>query len=197
MTDSDGGIVWRARVQLWGNIRFEENRDIYSVHPQQNLRFAGQYLDRETGLHYNTFRYFLPESGRFSQPDPAGLAGGINLYQYAPNPLGWIDPLGLTRTCSFKNPPKQPFSKAVLNAMNKAINDILSGKGIPRLDMGKQKIFQGKGKNAGWAGAKEWEVIKGNNDMRVLTLDLGDGKTKIGFSPDHYERIFEIIISDG
>lgn len=33
--------------------------------------------------------------------------------------------------------------------------------------------------------------------MRVLTLDLGDGKTKIGFSPDHYERIFEIIISDG
>ncbi|MEX2951074.1 hypothetical protein AB4K01_07670 [Serratia fonticola] len=25
-----------------------------------------------------------------------GLAGGINLYQYAPNPLGWVDPLGLT-----------------------------------------------------------------------------------------------------
>nr|HDW3107782.1 RHS domain-containing protein [Escherichia fergusonii]HDW3143827.1 RHS domain-containing protein [Escherichia fergusonii] len=95
MTDSDGGIVWRARVQLWGNIRFEENRDIYSVHPQQNLRFAGQYLDRETGLHYNTFRYFLPESGRFSQPDPIGLKGGLNLYQYAPNPLSWIDPLGL------------------------------------------------------------------------------------------------------
>nr|WP_242460761.1 hypothetical protein [Escherichia fergusonii] len=22
-------------------------------------------MDRETGLHYNTFRYFLPESGRF------------------------------------------------------------------------------------------------------------------------------------
>ncbi|QMC78474.1 RHS domain-containing protein [Escherichia fergusonii] len=97
MTDSDGGIVWRARVQLWGNIRFEENRDIYSVHPQQNLRFAGQYLDRETGLHYNTFRYFLPESGRFSQPDPISLEGGINLYQYALNPLGWIDPLGLAR----------------------------------------------------------------------------------------------------
>nr|WP_323662061.1 hypothetical protein [Pectobacterium parmentieri] len=25
-----------------------------------------------------------------------GLAGGINLYQYAPNPLGWVDPLGLS-----------------------------------------------------------------------------------------------------
>lgn len=89
--------MWRARVQLWGNIRFEENRDIYSVHPQQNLRFAGQYLDRETGLHYNTFRYFLPESGRFSQPDPIGLAGGLNLYAYAPNPLSYIDPLGLCK----------------------------------------------------------------------------------------------------
>ena len=28
-------------------------------------------------------------------PDPIGLLGGVNLYQYAPNPLGWIDPWGL------------------------------------------------------------------------------------------------------
>ncbi|UXY13274.1 hypothetical protein N7922_01355 [Kosakonia sp. ML.JS2a] len=26
----------------------------------QNLRFQGQYLDRETGLHYNTFLYYDP-----------------------------------------------------------------------------------------------------------------------------------------
>ena len=28
--------------------------------------------------------------------DPIGLAGGINLYQYAPNALGWVDPWGLS-----------------------------------------------------------------------------------------------------
>ncbi|WP_240783268.1 RHS repeat-associated core domain-containing protein, partial [Escherichia sp. E2586] len=33
--------------------------------------------------------------GRFIVTDPIGLNGGINLYQYAPNPLSWIDPLGL------------------------------------------------------------------------------------------------------
>ncbi|WP_192893882.1 RHS repeat-associated core domain-containing protein, partial [Morganella morganii] len=63
----------------------------------QNLRFQGQYLDRETGLHYNTFRYYDPDTGRFTQHDPIGLAGGLNLYQYAPNALVWVDPWGWAR----------------------------------------------------------------------------------------------------
>ncbi|EBD1256639.1 RHS repeat-associated core domain-containing protein [Salmonella enterica subsp. arizonae serovar 62:z4,z32:-] len=41
------------------------------------------------------FRYYDPECGRFTQQDPIGLSGGLNLYSYAPNPLSWIDPLGL------------------------------------------------------------------------------------------------------
>lgn len=104
LTNSEGEIVWRGRMQLWGTLRTEENRESYSMHPAHNLRFAGQYLDRETGLHYNTFRYYAPECGRFTQLDPIGLAGGINLYQYAPNPLSWIDPLGLTKAPVYENP---------------------------------------------------------------------------------------------
>ncbi|WP_404991058.1 RHS repeat-associated core domain-containing protein [Burkholderia plantarii] len=61
------------------------------------LRFAGQYFDRETGLHYNRHRYYDPTSGRFVSKDPIGLAGGINAYQYAPNSTLWIDPLGLAK----------------------------------------------------------------------------------------------------
>ncbi|WP_232335951.1 MULTISPECIES: RHS repeat-associated core domain-containing protein [Snodgrassella] len=38
-------------------------------------------------MYNNTFRYYDPDTGRFTQPDPIGLAGGFNLYQYAPNPL--------------------------------------------------------------------------------------------------------------
>ncbi|MCJ0811691.1 RHS domain-containing protein [Vibrio vulnificus] len=36
-----------------------------------------------------------PRTGRFIQPDPIGLLGGINHYQYAPNPVMWVDPHGL------------------------------------------------------------------------------------------------------
>ncbi|WP_256254858.1 RHS repeat-associated core domain-containing protein, partial [Pseudomonas agarici] len=92
LTEADGTRVWQARYKVWGNT-LEEVREPYYIE-EQNLRFQGQYLDRETGLHYNTFRFYDPDVGRFTTPDPIGLAGGVNLYQYAPNTAGWIDPLG-------------------------------------------------------------------------------------------------------
>ncbi|MDJ1455182.1 RHS domain-containing protein, partial [Salmonella enterica subsp. enterica serovar Isangi] len=91
MTDGRGNIVWEAGYQVWGNLTHEkETRPV-----QQNLRFQGQYLDRETGLHYNLYRFYDPDIGKFISGDPISLRGGINLYAYAPNPLSWIDPLGL------------------------------------------------------------------------------------------------------
>jgi RHS repeat-associated protein len=61
-----------------------------------NFRFAGQYYDEETGLHYNYFRYYDPKTGRYLTPDPIGLAGGTNLCTYAGNnPVNAIDPYGL------------------------------------------------------------------------------------------------------
>ncbi|MEE4912602.1 RHS repeat-associated core domain-containing protein, partial [Pseudomonas alliivorans] len=48
------------------------------------------------GLHYNTFRYYDPEVGRFVTQDPIGLLGGLNLYKYTPNPTRWTDALGWT-----------------------------------------------------------------------------------------------------
>ncbi|MFY0582866.1 RHS repeat-associated core domain-containing protein [Cystobacter fuscus] len=100
LTDQQGRIVWQAQYKTWGNTVTEEwigTIEREDVQPQglpQNLRYQGQYLDRETGLHYNAFRYYDPDIGRFITEDPIGLNGGINLYQYAPNPLLWTDPWG-------------------------------------------------------------------------------------------------------
>ncbi|MCC5959790.1 MAG: RHS repeat-associated core domain-containing protein [Rhodobacteraceae bacterium] len=70
------------------------------------IRFQGQYFDEDTGLHYNRHRYYDPQSGRFIHQDPIGLQGGINLYEYAPNPIHWVDPLGLTCKPGDCGPPR-------------------------------------------------------------------------------------------
>ncbi|WP_455842893.1 RHS repeat-associated core domain-containing protein [Lelliottia jeotgali] len=96
LTDSQGEIVWQATYRSWGAI---ESLVVNEV--DQNLRFQGQYQDDETGLRYATFRYYDSESGRFITQDPIGLLGGWNLYNYAANPLVWVDPLGLSN-CGIK-----------------------------------------------------------------------------------------------
>jgi RHS repeat-associated protein len=111
LSNAQGRLVWRATYKTWGNTATESwdivDLDGGRVHEldkgdrpteearQQNLRFQGQYLDRDTGLHYNTFRYYDPDIGRFISPDPIGLQGGLNLGSYGPNPISWIDPWGL------------------------------------------------------------------------------------------------------
>ena len=44
----------------------------------QTFRLQNQYADLETGLHYNFFRYYEPDVGRFVNQDPIGLLGGEN-----------------------------------------------------------------------------------------------------------------------
>ena len=61
----------------------------------QLFRLQNQYADRETGLHYNFFRYYEPDAGRFVNQDPIGLIGGENLYAFELNTKAWVDPLGL------------------------------------------------------------------------------------------------------
>jgi RHS repeat-associated protein len=82
-TDEEQNVVWSAQYDAYGNAAIEAGSS-----RRINLRFAGQYFDDATGLHYNYLRDYWPAAGRYLQPDPAGLAGGLNLYEYAgANPL--------------------------------------------------------------------------------------------------------------
>ncbi len=97
LTDEAGEVAWSARYRAWGAAQEVISEAARKAGITSPLRFAGQYFDRETGLHYNRHRYYDPTSGRFVSKDPIGLTGGINAYQYAPNPISWIDPFGLAK----------------------------------------------------------------------------------------------------
>lgn len=47
------------------------------------------------GLCYCRARFYLPQHGRWLQPDPIGQAGGLNIYAYCGNdPINMVDPSG-------------------------------------------------------------------------------------------------------
>jgi RHS repeat-associated protein len=90
MVDPDGNLAWHPQVTLWGTTRDRGKRSAYCP-----LRFPGQYFDDETQLNYNYYRYYDPGAGRYHASDPIGLDGGANPHAYVPNPMSWLDPLGL------------------------------------------------------------------------------------------------------
>lgn len=95
LTDEGGNIAWEANYKAWGEARLTISEGARKAGLRNPVRFQGQYLDEETGLHYNRYRYYDPIIGRFISKDPIGLKGGINVLAYAPNPAEFIDPLGL------------------------------------------------------------------------------------------------------
>ena len=96
MTDDAGATVWRATYDPFGDATIEDDPDNDGNTVTLNVRFPGQYYDNETGLHYNYFRYYDPDTGRYITADPIGLDGGLNTYLYVMgNPLMYFDILGL------------------------------------------------------------------------------------------------------
>ena len=111
-----GEVTWKVTYRAWGSVVIEEVGEI-----QQRLRSPGQYLDAETGLHYNRYRYFEPRIERYISQDPIGLAGGLNSFSFAPNPINWTDVLGLEPDCPCAD--KEPASvDELLSMMNKRSN---------------------------------------------------------------------------
>lgn len=98
ITNSAGTLVWRADATepFTSNVP-NENPSSLGIFTY-NLRFPGQYFDLETGLHYNYFRDYDSQTGRYIQSDPIGIKGGVNTYNYvSSNPLRYADPYGLIK----------------------------------------------------------------------------------------------------
>ena len=101
VADNTGNVrQWREAQEVEQSEISQAANDptVWGELTDQSIRFQGQWHDQETGLHYNRFRYYDPDIGRFIHQDPIGLDGGFNLYMYAHSPSNGVDPFGLCST---------------------------------------------------------------------------------------------------
>ncbi|MCX4245068.1 DUF6531 domain-containing protein [Paraliomyxa miuraensis] len=164
LLDEHGAPRWQGNLDPWGRMSIAGDAGLCP------WRFPGQYEDTETGLHYNRFRYYDPGQGAYLGHDPIGLLGGSALYGYVRDPLGSVDPLGLSQRRDYSGgPKKRDLRLSSPNPIPKSIRiqyeEILLGRGTPRFDeIGRQKIFQARELRAGssdrnvWAGSREFDV---------------------------------------
>jgi RHS repeat-associated protein len=94
---SDNGLMWRWDPDTFGSVAPNQNPSGLGSFVY-NLRFPGQYSLNESGLYYNYFRDYDPQTGRYIESDPIGLHGGINTYAYvSDSPVNLVDPFGLCK----------------------------------------------------------------------------------------------------
>ncbi|MEV7198275.1 DUF6531 domain-containing protein [Streptomyces sp. NPDC093510] len=137
LVDENGDVVWNSRATLWGTTTWAANSTTYTP-----LRFPGQYFDPETGLHYNYFRTYDPETSRYLTPDPLGLAPSDNPRGYVDNPHSWTDPLGLAPCAKGAWSDKADFSsqKVMSKKFHSHATDFLDNPG--NLNGANLKAFQ-------------------------------------------------------
>ena len=104
VTDDANQPVWQWPYSAFGDNRPIGVVDASTLQPTTpavvlNLGMPGQYWDEESGMYYNYHRTYCAHCGRYLQPDPIGLEGGMNRFAYVnQNSLDTIDPLGLDST---------------------------------------------------------------------------------------------------
>ncbi len=97
ITNSTNTKVWEwNNTDPFGNNPVNDDPNNTGTHFTFNQRLPGQYYDSETNTHYNYFRDYDPQTGRYIESDPIGLEGGINTFAYVENdPLSLFDEYGL------------------------------------------------------------------------------------------------------
>ena len=114
-----GTLEWFAKKGTWGEAF---NR----VGAAGGEPFLGQWYDMESELHYNYFRYYDPETGRYMSPDPIDLVGGLNCYYTTSDPSSHSDRFALADDAA-----DGPWIWRGVSANHPAIEDARQGIATP------------------------------------------------------------------
>ena len=98
LVDASGSVVESYSYDAWGTtvIRNAGGAAIAASGFGNRFMFQGGDYSAATGLCQFRARWYAPELGRWLSPDPIGLEGGLNLYEFcANNPVNLRDPSGL------------------------------------------------------------------------------------------------------
>ena len=189
MTDKDGNLLWFGNYTGWGRLK-EETKVTDSAY--QPFRLQNQYADRETGLHYNFFRYYEPDAGRFVNQDPIGLWGGENLYFFAPNGQIFIDPFGLWYWNKIIGTAQKTGTTghrivsiiyAHLYAMNPKVKRVT-------LDLGYKRLLLGEGKfTFKWGPRPDVGVLYKDGSVKAIEVASKTDKCdKLKARNDNFQR---------
>jgi RHS repeat-associated protein len=119
--DNAGMIITYEEYYIYGATSYQPGRSSVEA-SLKRYRFIGKERDEETGLYYVGARYYAPWLGRWTATDPAGLAGGTNMYRYAScNPATKLDTDGKT-DWFFRDLTHEFFPPTALTSLWLAIN---------------------------------------------------------------------------
>jgi RHS repeat-associated protein len=166
LVNESGEQRWKGRLDLFGRAR----QDIVRV--PCPWRWPGQYEDEETGLYYNGFRYYDPQTGTFITSDPIGLVGGLNPFAYVADPTCQIDPFGLDWNYRLRDSNNQVYYVG-----RASDNDTPAG------------VSYRHSQTTGSDGAR---FVAGQDTFEVITppgtsRNTARGVEQLGISPDGYD----------
>jgi RHS repeat-associated protein len=121
LTSGAGQVIWSVQYDALGKAR-----QLVGTAEQTPLRRPGQYYDAETGWYYNRFRYYDPDTARFTTPDPIDVDGGPNLYRYPGSAVTTLDLLGLFPTALVDNNFLVSLEAAENSGMKKSLEHRLA-----------------------------------------------------------------------
>lgn len=171
LIDQYGTVAWSMTMNAWGSASQISTTENFNV--ECSIRFQGQWYDSETELHYNRYRYLDPHRGQFISADPIGLAGGTNLQRYAPNPINWVDPLGLNPVCRMTgtrvtNATDLPIVRPGTPAWNRAVSAVRAG------------------------GRGDIRVANRQDAAALLQQARGNMDRRKNYTPDSYAKGYEV-----